>query len=343
MSGSDDTFVPTTVLKRDVFSETVSGHHPDDPTQRLTRRNLGELPLWSRGVARALARREARALKAVLGIEGVPQLIASDRNGLTRTWMDGTPLHLARPSDATWFEDAERLLSELHARGVTHNDLAKPQNWLALPDGKAGVIDFQLAMLHRRRGRLYRTGVYEDRRHLLKQKQRFAPDLLTEADWKMLEARSGLSEVWRKTGKRAYNYITRQLMNWSDGEGTGDRLDIEGPAILSALKDGGGVGDIALLTYAASGGRIGLYAFVESDLARDVVRERTKSLAVDHIQVVKGLPRDENGAVREDVLTLVAGNRLDEIEDLIAREPDLAPALRPIVDGRENLTDRYLR
>lgn len=342
MTGPDDTFVTTSVLKRDAFSETVMGHAAGDPEAKLTRRNLGTLPLWSRGIGRALARREARALKAVIGIVGVPQLVASDRDSLTRSWMDGTPLHLARPSGPEWYEDAARLLAEMHARGVTHNDLAKPQNWLQLPDGRAGVIDFQLAILHRRRGRLYRTGVYEDERHLLKQKQRFAPHLLSDEDRATLAKRSGLSRVWHATGKRAYNTITRGVLNWSDGEGTGDRLDLEGPAIRAALMEGGGVREVALLTFSAAASRIGLYAFAETDLDAATLRARLGDLRLDHLQTSAKLPRDGED-VRLDALSLIANNRMDEIAVLLARDPGLAPTLTPLVEGRENLTDRYIR
>ncbi|MDU8943811.1 serine/threonine protein kinase [Ovoidimarina sediminis] len=343
MTGPEDTFVATSVLKRDAFSETVMGHAPGRPEEKLTRRNLGTLPLWSRGIGRALARREARALEAVIGIDGVPQLVTSSRDGLTRSWMEGTPLQLARPSGPEWYKDAARLLKEMHARGVTHNDLAKPQNWLALPDGRAGVIDFQLAILHRRRGRFYEIGVYEDERHLLKQKQRFAPDLLTAAEREILETRSRLSEIWRATGKRAYNFVTRRVLNWSDGEGTGDRLELEGPAIRTALLDGGGVREVEIMTFSAAASRIGLYAFVETDLSADALRSRVKALRLDHLQTASALPRGDGGAVRRDVLALVASNRMDEIEALLDREPELREIVSPLVGARENLTDRYIR
>ena len=62
-----------------------------------------------------------------------------DRDGLYRSWTEGTPLHLARPADPAWYRDAHRLLREFRRRGITHNDLAKPQNWLMTPDGRAAV------------------------------------------------------------------------------------------------------------------------------------------------------------------------------------------------------------
>ena len=55
-----------------------------------------------------------------------------------------------------------------------HNDLAKEQNWLRGRDGRAYLIDFQLASRFRRRSKLFRIAAYEDLRHLLKHKRRYA-------------------------------------------------------------------------------------------------------------------------------------------------------------------------
>jgi len=45
---------------------------------------------------------------------------------------------------------------------ITHNDLAKPQNWLMTPEGDAAVIDFQLSSVHKRRSAFYCYLAYED-------------------------------------------------------------------------------------------------------------------------------------------------------------------------------------
>ena len=126
-------FVPETVLKRDLFSETRKGHFAGDERSPIIRRIVSAAPFWSRPLGWVLARREIAVLRAVEGIEGVPQLHSVDRDGLYRSWTEGTPLHLARPADPAWYRDAHRLLREFRRRGVTHNDLAKPQNWLMTP------------------------------------------------------------------------------------------------------------------------------------------------------------------------------------------------------------------
>lgn len=342
VSDQDKTFIAETVLKRDAFSETLSGHLDGDPTMRAAMRRLDQLPLWSRPIARFLARREARALKAVKGIKGCPDLIRADRQGILRVWSEGTPLQLAKPADPAFYRDAKRLLRELRRCNVTHNDIAKPQNWLMTPDGAAAVIDFQLASVHRRRGVLFRTMAREDLRHLLKQKRAYAQDLLTPAERNMLARKSWPTRLWMASAKPIYNFVTRKLMNWSDGEGTEDRMERDGPTIAQALTKAGVTGQFTC-TFATPGHGVGLYTFAESDQSSDDLRAALPAGLPDHLQAVKHLPRDAQGDPNADILTLIATNRLDEIESRFAADPALRMVARPVFVERLNLTDRILR
>ena len=153
-------------------------------------RKLDDVPFYARPLAWWLARKEIRGLKAVQGIEGCPVLLRADEVGLLRSWTQGTPLQLAKPTDPAWYRDARRLLREMRRAGVTHNDIAKPQNWLMTPEGRAAVIDFQLASVHHHRGKLFRVKAREDLRHLLKQKRAYAPELLTASEQRMLNRKS---------------------------------------------------------------------------------------------------------------------------------------------------------
>ncbi|MDZ7710255.1 MAG: serine/threonine protein kinase [Roseovarius sp.] len=336
-------FLPETVHKRDVFSETISGHLDGVADFPVVLRKLDGVPPWARPVAWVLARKEARALRAVAGIEGCPLLIRADRTGLLRSWTKGTPLQLARPAHAAWYRDARRLLREMRRRGVTHNDIAKPQNWLMTHDGRAAVIDFQLASVHRRRGPLFRLMAREDLRHLLKQKRAYAPGLLTPAEQRMLARKAWPARLWMATGKRAYNFVTRRLMNWSDGEGTEDRLERDGPALRAALMADDGVREVALCTYALPAHGVGLYAFVETGHEAAALRRLAPEPKPELMQPVARLPRAPDGTPRLDALSLIATNRLDELQEMMDREPDLAGALRPIIAERLNLTDRVLK
>jgi len=334
-------FVPETVLKRDIFSETIVGHLAEDPGRKVVLRKLDGVPWYARPIAWALARKEVRGLRAVAGIEGVPELLRVDRVGILRGWSEGTPLNLARPATVEWYRDAKRLLREMRARGVAHNDIAKPQNWLMTPEGRAAVIDFQLASVHRRKGRWFRVLAREDLRHLLKQKRAYAGDLLVPSERRMLARKSLPSRVWMATGKRAYNFVTRRLMNWSDGEGTEDRIGRDGPA-LRALAERGDIRDIMLCTYALPARGVGVYAFFETDMAADELRALVPEARAELVQAVAEFPRSE-GRVREDILHLIAANRLDELAVALQGAPELAGLVAGIVARRQNLTDRVLK
>ncbi|GGA97508.1 serine/threonine protein kinase [Brucella endophytica] len=334
-------FIATAVFKRDVFSETRAGYFASDPEKRIIRRLVSASPRWSRPLAWILAKREIRALKAVRGLKGVPQLIGADRHGLYRSWSEGAPLHLARPTDPKWYRSAHRILRDFRRLGLTHNDLAKPQNWLMTPEGEAAVIDFQLASVHRHRGPLYRLMAYEDFRHLIKQKRAFAPHLMTATEKRVLARRSLPSRIWLATGKKVYNFITRGLFRWSDGEGTGDRIDREGPAITAALRADPRVKDVALTVYSLPAKGVGLYAFVETTVADErTLRAALKGLKVELIQPVAHLPRRADGTVRDDILRLIAMNQMTELDALLAREPDMRPLVEALAAHRLNFTDR---
>ncbi|MEM1439464.1 MAG: serine/threonine protein kinase [Pseudomonadota bacterium] len=186
-------------------------------------RDLSSARPWAAWLARRLALREARALGRLRGLRGFPQLYAVQRDGLTRSFLEGQPMFEARPTDADWFIDALRLLRRMHRAGVTHNDLAKEPNWLVTDTGRAAIVDFQLASTFKKRSRWFRVLAHDDLRHLLKHKRTYRPEALTARQRRILATPAWPSRVWRATGKPVYLFITRRLLNWSDREGAADR------------------------------------------------------------------------------------------------------------------------
>jgi hypothetical protein len=324
-----------TVLKRDLFSETQYGHLADAPHAPVIRRLVTASPWWTRPVARLLFRREIAALRSVSGIPGTPRLMAVERDSLYRTWTEGLPLHIARPGGQGWYRDAFRLLRALRRAGITHNDLAKPQNWLVAPSGEAAVIDFQLASRHRRRGALYRLLAYEDFRHVLKQMKAFAPHLMTPTARRILARRSWPSRVWLATGKKVYNALTRGLFNWSDREGSHGRIEREGPAIRAALLSQAGVREVVLVPFPLPKKGVGIYAFVEGDVA-----DSPAASGADLVQAVGDLPRGEEGEPRLDILRCIAMNQMSGMDSLIGDDEKLGYTVSAIAAGRRNLNDR---
>jgi RIO-like serine/threonine protein kinase len=181
---------------------------------------------WARALALHLLRREHRALSRLAlgaGIEGIPRILDFSATQLTRSWIDGAPMQVARPVDPAYFRAALRLLRRLHAARVIHNDLAKETNWLVTPDGRPALVDFQLAMTLTKRGALARALGHDDLRHLLKHKRTYLPDRLSAREKRILTRHSLVSRIWMASGKKVYLFVTRRILRWRDREGAGDR------------------------------------------------------------------------------------------------------------------------
>ncbi len=208
------------LLKKDLFGEVH--YRPRDGGGTIMRDTNSASP-WLRWLARSLLRREARILAALDGLPGVPQLISQSPDRLERSFIEGAPLHEARPRDAAFFRHAARRLRQLHRAGIVHNDLAKEPNILVTDAHEPAFIDFQLAGLFFRRGRAFRTLAYDDIRHLLKHKRTYCPAALTKREQRILDRPSLPARVWMNTGKPLYLFVTRRLLRWSDREGAADR------------------------------------------------------------------------------------------------------------------------
>lgn len=337
-------FEAETVLKSDVFSRVTLGRLGE---VAVVERDVTPTPIWSKPLAHLLFWRERRALRRLAGLEGVPQLVASNRLRLYRAWMAGVPLHIAEPhGDVAFFREAKRRLHAMHRRGVAHNDLAKQQNWLRLADGQPGLIDFQLASVHPRRGKLFRVLAYEDLRHLLKHKKRYCPDALTARERTILSRKSLPTRIWMATGKRVYNTVTRGLFSWSDGEGGHDRLREFGAKTEARLVEHPSVEAAVVVSYPYPRHGAGLYAFVTGTAPLDAATLQAwcrdalgPAGTPDLVQPVEALPLAADGSPRRDLLTLIARNLLD---DLDAADADAATrdTARRIAANRLNLSDR---
>jgi hypothetical protein len=309
-------------------------------------RRLDQVPWWTLPLARHLFQRERSAL-AVAGPLGVgPPLLFANDQALVRGFIDGVALHVARPAgDRGYFVSAKAALRRLHRAGVTHNDLAKEQNWLRGTDGKAYVTDFQLAFLFRRRGKVFRLAAYEDLRHLLKHKRTYVPEALTASERRILARKSLPTRIWMATGKRVYRLITRGVFGFTDREGGGPRLVHDAPIITAALKRDPRVRDAAVVAFPERRAGTGLYAFVETaaPLSERQIEEMLAACEVrppERVQLVEAMPRRPSGEVRSEILQLVAMNQVDLIEPLLSG-PDERDVMARIIAGRQNFRDRF--
>lgn len=351
--GSDfNRFTVDTVLKRDVFSTVERGtwRALDGRDYPAVRRRWNSVSPWFSPLARILAGREIHALARVNATGVATPLLAVGDRFLVRGWIEGVPMQIARPhGDMHFFHSAREALHALHRAGFAHNDLAKQQNWLCGADGEAWLIDFQLALPISRRSRLGRVLAYEDLRHLLKHKRTYCPDRLTPRELKMLSQKSIFARVWMATGKKVYRFVTRRLMSYSDTEGRGPRVTQVAPRIAAALETHPAVAAVHISDFQTLGGKVGLYAFVETrapveqaDLRAHLAQALPDRPHLDHLQIVQRLPRAASGEVRDDLLLLVARNQIEMI-DALAGAQEMRDLVADIARARLNLTDRITR
>jgi serine/threonine protein kinase len=208
------------LLKSDLFGRMTLDK---ESGQAVVVRDAGTARWWLSWLARRLCHREARALSRLDGLPGTPRLLGVKADCLRREWIEGRPMQVAKPRNSDYFRRARMLVAALHRRGVAHNDLAKEPNWLVTPVGAPALVDFQLATVSKRRGRLFRMLAREDLRHLLKHKRNYCPERLTARERRILATPAPVSRLWMATGKPVYRFITRRLLGWADREGAGDR------------------------------------------------------------------------------------------------------------------------
>jgi RIO-like serine/threonine protein kinase len=207
-------------MKRDTFGTialSFEGH------EAIVVRDTRPARWWAGWLARRLARREACALRAVGHAAGMPQLLSFDGRVLTRTYLHGAAMQASRPASSRYYRNALTLLRRLHRSGVAHNDLAKEPNWLCMLDGDPAIIDFQLAHISVRRGKLFRILAREDLRHLLKHKRSYLPDRLTQRQRAMLATPSWGARTWRALVKPPYLWFTRRALGWTERNGPTER------------------------------------------------------------------------------------------------------------------------
>ena len=331
------------VLKRDVFSTVERGTFRTATGEvAAVLRRLDEVPWWARPIANHLFWRERRALAAATPLGVAPPLLFADDRRLVRGYIPGSALKIARPfGDHAYFRSARAALRALHRARISHNDLAKEQNWLRSPDGRAFVLDLQLAAVFAGRSWFFRMAAYEDLRHFLKHKRRYVPDAVTPAERRVLARKSLPTRVWMMTGKKLYLLVTRGLLGFIDAEGGGARLAYDAPAIEAALKALPHVHGAAVLDFPDRKSRTGLYAFIEADRAlhEDDVR-KALALAVgaaklpEYLHIADSLPRREDGEVRRDILRLISTDQVDLIEPMASK--DEQHCVNALVAARKN-------
>lgn len=99
--------------------------------------------------AKILLNRELNAISMLNGIEGVPQNpFFVDSCCLAFEYVEGASLR-DYPADKItpeFLTECERILRDIHKKGLVHLDTGAMGNWIVKPDNRPALIDFQTAM-----------------------------------------------------------------------------------------------------------------------------------------------------------------------------------------------------
>lgn len=176
---------------------------------------------FARLIGPLLAYREARALRRLDGLAGIPKLLGRpDGRSVLMEYVPAAPLTRASHSDwRRFFTALEDLVDAMHARGIAHCDLRSPNNTLVDENGAPVLVDFVASV--RRAGPwnpvgrwIFRMLCRVDRKALVKLRSIVAPDLVAEEERHLLEHRSPLHRAVRGAGA-GIRKVTRKLFTRS--------------------------------------------------------------------------------------------------------------------------------
>ncbi|MHC4473246.1 MAG: hypothetical protein ACYS99_20065 [Planctomycetota bacterium] len=200
------------LLKRGRLARTELVTWRGRPAVKKTLRMTPRVPLLSKEIDRYLALREYRHLRQAAGIEGVPRVLARPApNVYLREYLPGTSLPRAPAPPREFFDRLARIAAALHERGLTHNDLHKEANVIVLPDGRPGLVDFQLALRLPRGSVLHRLLVGFDLYHVAKNRRHRTGEPLTLEEEALVRSTDLLRRIHRVLVKKPANLLTRRL------------------------------------------------------------------------------------------------------------------------------------
>jgi serine/threonine protein kinase len=154
---------------------------------------------WTLGLW--LIHKEWKIYSRLAGIRGVPEPIDRvDRFAFAMEFVPGKPILRGEPLPPSFFHELEKVLENVHKKGVVHMDLRHKGNILISEKGDPYIIDFNSSFAFKEKGVLRRYLFPLLRRvddgGLLKLKKRIAPALLTPEELAFLKRFKHLRKLW---------------------------------------------------------------------------------------------------------------------------------------------------
>ena len=204
--------------------------------RRALLKDFGGRPwlVW-RTWGRAVIGREVRVMKALAGLEGVPQLLATagpEAYIMERLEGKRLPKIKGERLPADYWDRARRQMDAMHALGIAHGDLRR-KNMMFGPGGEAYLIDFASAVRARGDGRgigqfFFNRLKNVDRITFARLKRYYLPDGLSAEETGWLENRpwyysagKRLKAIYKLRKPSTWRRIWKRMRGKSKPRGTG--------------------------------------------------------------------------------------------------------------------------
>jgi serine/threonine protein kinase len=154
---------------------------------------------WTLGLW--LIHKEWRIYSRLAGMKGIPQPVERiDRFAFAMEFIPGRSVLRGELLPSSFFSDLERVLEEVHRKGVVHMDLRHKGNILVSEKGEPFLIDFNSSFAFREKGFLRRYLFpllrWVDYGGLLKLKKRISPSRMTPEELAFLKRFDRLRRLW---------------------------------------------------------------------------------------------------------------------------------------------------
>jgi len=154
---------------------------------------------WTLGLW--LIQKEWNIYERLKGLNGIPRpLERIDRFAFAMEYIPGKEVLRDEPLPSSFFPELEKVLREVHGRGVVHMDLRHKGNILVSVEGKPFLIDFNSSFSFKEGGWLRRLFFplfrWVDYGGLLKLKERASPSSMTPEETGFLKRFNRLRKLW---------------------------------------------------------------------------------------------------------------------------------------------------
>ncbi len=154
---------------------------------------------WTLGLW--LIHKEWKIYSRLTGIKGIPRAMERiDRFAFTLEFIPGSPVTRREFLPPSFFSDLEKVLEQVHARGVVHMDLRHKGNILISEKGNPFLIDFNSSFAFKEKGilRRYLFPLFQwvDYGGLLKLKKRVSPSIMTPDETAFLRKFDRIRKLW---------------------------------------------------------------------------------------------------------------------------------------------------